>query len=177
MKRAKDLYPKLISDENLRLAILTVNATHKWHPHHRPNKTVLRVEADIDGYVEKLREIIVNGYDAAPPRIARRWDKSAGKWRDISEPRLWPDQYVHHAVIQVLEPVLMRGMDKFCCGSIKGRGIHYGVKAIKKWMRTDPKGTKYAEELDIHHFYDSLTIETVMARLRRLVKDRRMLDV
>ena len=66
MKRAKDLYPKLISDENLRLAILTVNATHKWHPHHRPNKTVLRVEADIDGYVEKLREIIVNGYDAAP---------------------------------------------------------------------------------------------------------------
>ena len=167
MKRAKDLYPKLISDENLRLAILTVNATHKWHPHHRPNKTVLRVEADIDGYVEKLREIIVNGYDAAPPRIARRWDKSAGKWRDISEPRLWPDQYVHHAVIQVLEPVLMRGMDKFCCGSIKGRGIHYGVKAIKKWMRTDPKGTKYAEELDIHHFYDSLTIETVMARLRR----------
>lgn len=76
MKRAKDLYQKLISDENLRLAILTVNATHKWHPHHRPNKTVLRVEADIDGYVEKLREIIVNGYDAAPPRIARRWDKA-----------------------------------------------------------------------------------------------------
>ena len=61
MKRAKDLYPKLISDENLRLAILTVNGTHKWHPHHRPKKTVLRVEADIDGYVEKLREIIVNG--------------------------------------------------------------------------------------------------------------------
>ena len=133
MKRAKDLYQKLISDENLRLAILTVNATHKWHPHHRPNKTVLRVEADIDGYVEKLREIIVNGYDAAPPRIARRWDKSAGKWRDISEPRLWPDQYVHHAVIQVLEPVLMRGMDKFCCGSIKGRGIH----SVYGWVDED----------------------------------------
>lgn len=177
MKRAKDLYQKLISDENLRLAILTVNATHKWHPHHRPNKTVLRVEADIDGYVEKLREIIVNGYDAAPPRIARRWDKSAGKWRDISEPRLWPDQYVHHAVIQVLEPVLMRGMDKFCCGSIKGRGIHYGVKAIKKWMRTDPKGTKYAEELDIHHmrYMDNLTLfgrnKRKLRKLRGMIED------
>ena len=53
MKRAKDLYQKLISDENLRLAILTVNATHKWHPHHRPNKTVLRVEADIEEFLEK----------------------------------------------------------------------------------------------------------------------------
>ena len=177
MKRVRDLYPKLISEENLRLAILTVNATHRWHPHHRPNRTVLRVEADIDGYVKRLREIFNNGYEAAKPRLATRWDKSAGKWRDISEPRLWPDQYVHHAVIQVLEPVLMRGMDNFCCGSIKKRGIHYGLKAIKKWMRTDLKGTKYGEELDIHHFYDSLKTETVMARLRQLIKDRRMLDV
>lgn len=177
MKRARDLYQKLISEENLRLAILTVNATHRYHPHHKPNRTVVRVEADIDGYVRELREIFNRGYEAAPPRLARRWDKSAGKWRDISEPKLWPDQYVHHAVIQVLEPVLMRGMDKFCCGSIKGRGIHYGVRAIKKWMETDPKGTKYSEELDIHHYYESLTTETVMKRLRQLVKDRRMLDV
>lgn len=68
-------------------------------------------------------------------------------------------------------------MDPYCCGSIKGRGIHYGMKAIKKWMQTDKKGTKYAQELDIHHFYDSLTVETVMGRLRQLVKDRRMLEV
>ncbi len=74
MKRAKDLYQKLISDENLRLAILTVNATHKWHPHHRPNKTVLRVggghrricgEAARSSSTDMMR----------PHRIARRWDK------------------------------------------------------------------------------------------------------
>lgn len=177
MKRANHLYEKLISEENLRRAIMTVNASHRWHPHHKPNKTVRRVEADVDGHAKMLREIIQSGYDAAKPRLARRWDKSAGKWRDIAEPRLWPDQYVHHAVIQVLEPVMMRGMDPFCCGSIKGRGIHYGMKAIKKWMRTDKKGTKYAQELDIHHFYDSLTVETVMGQLRRMVKDRRMLEV
>lgn len=177
MKRANHLFEKLISEDNLRRAILTVNASHRWHPRHKPNKTVLRVEADIEGYVKLLREIIEGGYEAAEPRLARRWDKSAGKWRDIAEPRLWPDQYVHHAAIQVLEPVMMKGMDPYCCGSIKGRGIHYGMKAIKKWLRTDRKGTKYSEELDIHHFYDSLTEETVMARLRQLVKDRRMLEV
>lgn len=175
MKRVSNLYPKLISEENLRRAILEVNATHRYYPHHRPNRTVSRVEADIDMYVKLLRDIFSNGYEAAAPRLARRWDKSAGKWRDIAEPRLWPDQYVHHAVIQVLEPVMMRGMDRFCCGSIRNRGIHYGVRAIKKWLRTDPKGTKYAEELDIRHFYDSLTAEAVMERLRQLVKDRRML--
>lgn len=177
MKRVNHLYEKLLSDENLRLAIFTVKGSHRWHPHHKPNKTVLRVEKDVDCYVRLLREIFVNGYEAAPPRLATRWDKSAGKYREISEPRLWPDQYIHHAVIQVLEPVMMRGMDRFCCGSIRGRGIHYGVRAIKKWLRADPKGTKYCEELDIHHFYDSLKPDVVMQRLRQLVKDRRMLDV
>lgn len=176
MKRAKNLYQQLISEDNLRRAILEVNHTHRYHAHHKINQTVARVDANIDLYVARLRDIFDHGYEATAPRIARRWDKSAGKWRDISEPCLWPDQYVHHAVIQVLEPVMMRGMDPYCCGSIRGRGIHYGVRAIKKWLRTDPKGTTYAEELDIHHFYDSLTTETVMSRLKQLVKDRRMLD-
>ena len=58
MKRANNLFPKLVSEENLRLAIFAVNVTHRFHPHHRPNRTVARVEADIDRYVKELREII-----------------------------------------------------------------------------------------------------------------------
>ena len=81
MKRANNLFPKLVSEENLRLAIFAVNVTHRFHPHHRPNRTVARVEADIDRYVKELREIITGGYEANEPRLARRWDKSAGKWR------------------------------------------------------------------------------------------------
>lgn len=177
MKRQGNLYEKLISDENLRLALLTVNKTHRWHPKHRPNKTVLRVEANPDKYVAALREIIETGFAPHAPNLKRRWDKSAGKWRDISEPRLWPDQYIHHALIQVLEPVMMRGMDNFCCGSIKGRGMHYGQKAIKKWMKNDLKGTKYCLELDIHHFYGSLQPAFVLDRMKQLVKDRRVLDL
>ena len=45
MKRANNLFPKLVSEENLRLAIFAVNVTHRFHPHHRPNRTVARVEA------------------------------------------------------------------------------------------------------------------------------------
>ena len=72
---------------------------------------------------------------------------------------------------------MMRGMDPYCCGSIRGRGIHYGVKAMKKWHRNDPKGTRWCAQLDIRHFYDSLKPEVVMARLRQLVKDHRVLDL
>ena len=134
MKRANNLFPKLVSEENLRLAIFAVNVTHRFHPHHRPNRTVARVEADVDRYVKELREIITGGYEANEPRLARRWDKSAGKWRDISEPRLWPDQYVHHAVIQVLEPIMMRGMDNFTLFGRNKRKLRRLRELIEKWL-------------------------------------------
>lgn len=179
MKRVNHLYEKLISDENLELAIHEVNSTHRWYPHHRPNRTVVWVEKDIPARVVDLREIINGLIDGSiqlkEPKRRRRWDKSACKWRDINEPALWPDQYVHHALIQVLQPVMMRGMDRFCCGSIRNRGIHYGMKAIKKWMKEDKHGTKYCMELDIHHFYDSVDPKFVIQRMKCLVKDYRVL--
>ena len=177
MKRVNHLFDYLISDENLGNAIDEVNATHRWRPRHRPDKTVQRVEADRAGSIEALRTIIVSGFEPSPARKKRRWDKSAGKWRDIYEPKLWPDQYIHHALVQALQRPMMRGMDPYCCGSIRGRGIHYGVKAMKKWHRDDPKGTRWCAQLDIRHFYDSLKPEVVMARMRQLVKDHRVLDL
>lgn len=147
MKRAKNLYAKLISDDNLRQALQEVNRTHRWHPHHKPNRVVAWVEGDMEQRILDLREIIETGFEASPAAKKRRWDKSAGKWRDIHEPKLWPDQYIHHALVQVLQPVMMRGMDPWCCGSIRGRGIHYGLDAMKKWNRKDPKGTRWCAEL------------------------------
>lgn len=138
MKRVGNLYDPMISDGNLERAIHDVNASHRWLPRHKPNKTVAWVEEDIPARVKELREIIIGIIDGtvnlAPPLKKRRYDKSAGKWRDINEPLLWPDQYVHHALVQVLQPAMMKGMDRYCCGSIEKRGIHYGVKTIKKWM-------------------------------------------
>lgn len=88
----------------------------------------------------------------------------------------WPDQYVHHALIQVLQPRMMQGMDFYCCGSIRERGPHREKNAIQRWMKYDRKGTKYEFCGDIRHFYDSLTPEVVMARMRQLYKDCRVLD-
>jgi len=126
--------------------------------------------------VEELRSLIQKGFEPSEVKKKRRYDANAGKWREISEPRLWPDQCVHHALIQVLEPVMMRGMDHYCCGSIKGRGAHYGIKAVKKWMKSK-KAVKWCVEMDIRHFYDSLKGEWVMERMKQLVKDRRVLDL
>lgn len=177
MKRTGNLWDALISDDNLSRAITVVNRGHHWLKNHKPNRCTAWVEETFGERRKELRKIIENGFTPKPPKISKRWDASAQKWREISEPVLWPDQYVHHALIQVLEPTMMRGMDPFCCGSIKGRGVHYGMRAMKGWMKKDIKGTKYCLTMDIRHFYQSLQPEIVMARMRQLVKDRRVLDL
>lgn len=176
MKRVNDLFPKLISDENILLAITEVNRTHRTHK-GRLNKVVMWVERTLPERIEELRQMMLDGFEPSPARCIKRYDHSAGKWRDICEPKLYPDQYVHHMIVQVLQPVMMRGMDYWCCGSIRGRGTIRGIKGIKKWFKNDRKNMKYAAELDIYHFYDSLTPEVVMRRLRQLIKDEKMFSV
>lgn len=176
-KRKGNLWEPLVSDENLGKAIDEVNRTHHWRTHHRPNGCTAWVEETRDERIEELRQILTAGFVPKPPHVTERWDASARKWRTVSEPAQWPDQYVHHALIQVLQPVFMRGMDKWCCGSIRNRGPHYAQAAIEGWMEKDTKGTKYELCGDIRHFYDSLTSEVVMARMRQLIKDHRVLDL
>ena len=101
MKRKGNLFERLTGDENLNLAIDEVNQTHRWHPHHKPNKVVAWVDGTKAERVKELREIILQGFDPSPSTPKRRWDKSAGKWRDIYEPRLWPDQYIHLSLIHI----------------------------------------------------------------------------
>ena len=171
MKREKDIYVKIIDEENIAKAIDAVNKTHRWNYGHKPNRTVLWVESTKPDRIVEIRAIIEHGFIPSNPRRRRIFDQAAWKWRDICEPRLYPDQYIHHAVIQALTPIMMKGMDRWCCGSIRGRGTHYGARAIKKWMKNDIRGTKYALELDIKHFYDSIKPQYVMDRMRQLIKD------
>ena len=177
MKRVRNLFEKIISDDNLNKAIDEVNRTHHWKARHKPNACTAWVEETKPERIKQLREIITGGFESRPPRIITRYDASARKERIISEPAQWPDQYIHHALIQVLQPVMMRGMDKYCCGSIKGRGAHYAKRAIEGWVRHDRKGTRWELCGDIYHFYDSLKPEVVMARMRELIKDSRTLDL
>ena len=170
------MYEQLISEENLRKAIAETSKGHRWRPGHKPNKTTIAVENHASEAVAELRQLIESGFVPSPLRTRERWDKNAGKFRLIAEPKLWPDQYIHHALVQILQPIFLRGMDYWCCGSVKGRGIKRGKAGIERWMREDLKGTRYCAEGDVRKFYDSLRPEVAFSLLKQKVKDRRFLD-
>jgi len=64
----------------------------------------------------------------------------------------YPDQCIHWAIMQQIEPLLMRGMYEFCCAPIRNRGLHYASNHIKKILVRDRKNTKYCLKLDIKKF-------------------------
>lgn len=115
------------------------------------------------------------------------------KKRNIIKPFYRYEQVVHHAIIQVLAPtadqirkdptlhkVINRGAYEFTCGSVKGRGAHYGKRYIERWIRQDRKNTKYVLKIDVRHFFESIPHDKLKSMLRRVIADKktlRLLDI
>ncbi|MGN0706561.1 MAG: reverse transcriptase domain-containing protein [Faecalibacterium sp.] len=169
-KRVGNLYPLIYDIDNLREAIRMAAKGKKRR------KNVQNILKNVDHYASELQRILINrSYVPSPYRVKEMYDGIQRKKRTIAEPKFFPDQCIHHALIQVLEKVLMRGMYEFSCGSIPGRGTHRAKKYIEKWIRKDPKHTKYVLKMDVRKFYPSISHDVLKARFRRIIKDQKTL--
>ena len=111
-------------------------------------------------------------YTPSPYQIIELFDGATKKKRTISKPRFYPDQIIHWALMLQIEHIIMKGMYLYNCGSIPKRGTSYGQKVIEKWMRNDPKCTKYCLKMDVSKYYPSVSNEIMKAKFRKKIKDR-----
>lgn len=170
MKRIGFLYEKMCEKELIRKAIIMASKKK------RRRKSVRRILKNMDYYVEELYSMMVNEtFSPAPYHRFTIKDGATQKVREICCPKFYPDQIVHWIVILATQPALTRGMYEFNCGSVPGRGPHYGKKYVERWFKRDRKNTKYCLKLDIRKFYPSLKAPVVMRELRRSIKCARTL--
>ncbi|MDR1338620.1 MAG: RNA-directed DNA polymerase, partial [Prevotellaceae bacterium] len=96
------------------------------------------------------------------------------KEREIFRLPYYPDRIVHHAVMNILEPVWLSifTADTYSC--IKYRGIHATAGKVKKALK-DVEGTAYCLKLDIRKFYPSIDHDILKQIIRRKIKDIRLL--
>ncbi|MDO5391045.1 MAG: reverse transcriptase domain-containing protein [Eubacteriales bacterium] len=169
-KRAGFLYEKICDLDNIKAAIL--NASKK----KRRQKNVRRILDNIDYYAHQIQMMLQN-MTYHPSKYVTKLinDGIRQKKRNIAKPRFYPDQCIHHALIQGIEPVLMKGMYHYCCGSVKGRGDKRIRKAVKKWLKRNPKKSKYVLKMDVHHFYESIDHDELKKVLAKKIKDKRVL--
>ena len=170
MKRAKDLFNDIASVENCRQAILNAASEKKTH------KNVARVLNDIDKYALKLSEMIKNDtWVPSEPGTKKMYDDHRHKWRSIKCPRFYPDQCMHWAVMLVVKPIFMKGMDAHSYGNVPDRGVHTAKKYCERIIRKDVENTKYALNMDIRHNFDTTPRWYVKELLRKKIKDERTL--
>lgn len=135
-----------------------------------------RILTDIDRYAQELKEMLeAENVVLSPPQTREIYDNSCRKRRTITIPKFYPDQIIHWLVITAIQPVIMRGMYRYCCGSIPNRG---GIDA-KAYVETaihDDK-MRYCAKLDISKFFDSVRPPILLDMLRRKIKDARMLNL
>jgi hypothetical protein len=99
-----------------------------------------------------------------------------GKERVIFKLPYNPDRVIHHALLQVVEPVLAKTYIKDTYQSIKGRGAHQAKKRIKSFLK-DKHNTKYCLKIDIKKFYPNVDNEIFKKLIRKKIKCKDTLEL
>lgn len=136
---------------------------------------VIEIEKDFDHNVDLMQAMLRETRpDGDPDKMFTpeyqqpKFIFEHGKQREIYRPKIW-DQWVHHIVIIVLAPILLKHSYAFSCGSMPKRGGVYGKRKLERVIKR--QGFKYFAKLDIRHFFNSVNIRYVTSTLRKLIED------
>ena len=138
------IYEAICDINNLRLAHKNAKRGKGWY------KEVQEVEKDLDNNLLKIREMLLNhSYHTSAYEVFKK--KEGKKEREIYKLPYYPDRIVHWAIIQVIEPILLRQFISTTYSAIPKRGIHKCLYQILE-DRKDFKGTQYCLKLDIKKY-------------------------
>lgn len=174
MKEYKYLYSRMLDEAVIR------KAYKKLRKGKTKRKEIQQIDANLDAEVKAMRLMIENtkppGVPVEHPELAYKPKKRMhkvifehGKRRKIYMPEIH-EQWIHHIIVLILEPIITATAYKFSCGSFPKRGAHYGKKQIEKWIRRG-KGIRNFAKIDIRHFYDNIRLDILMRELRIRIKD------
>ncbi len=167
MKRIGNLFDKVISLENLRLA------DEKARKGKLRSYGVQTHDKNRDANLLALHESLKNGtFKTSPYHIFKIYEP---KERQIFRLPYFPDRILHHAIMNVLEPIWVSVFNKNTYSCIKNRGIHACAKDVKQALKQDPDGTRYCLKIDVRKFYPSINHSILKAVVRRKIKDNRLL--
>lgn len=181
MKSYSHLWEQYMSEENYHKAVhhATMHKggkKRKW----RKVKYIKDHEAEL---MPEMMDYAAHFYNEKhEPKMI--YDGVRRKQRVILVPSM-REQIVHHMIINVIKPIILRPLYFHSYGSIPGRGATKGRKkktfggkeAIEKFIRDHPRDCKYCLKMDIHKFFDSVPHDKLKAMFRRVIHDESFLQI
>ena len=167
MKRIGNLYEKICSIDNL---ILAEKKARRGKSKQRGVKLFDRNKED---NLISLHHVLVNlEYKTSKYHVFKIFE---GKEREIFRLPYFPDRIVHHAIMNILEPIFVSTFTKDTYSCIKNRGIHKASHSLRKSLKS--KEFKYCLKLDIQKFYPNIDHTILKTLLRKKFKDRDLLKI
>lgn len=165
------LFDNMITDASMTSAFIDASENK------RDRDDVIRVLSNLDSEREKLRQLLISetiNFTKHPVCTINEY--SCQKERDIIKPYYRYEQVVHHLVVNQLKPIILRSLDLYSCGSIPGRGCHYGKYHMERWIKEYPKDqTLYVLKMDVRHFFENIDHDILKSMLRKKIRDKKFL--
>lgn len=168
MKRYGYLYEKIYSMENLELAHHNARKKKTWY------KEVKMIDENPELYLKQLQNMLINHTYKTSEYITFK-KKEHGKERIIYKLPYFPDRICQWAILQVIEPYIMRYFTKNTYSAIPGRGIHGCLKDVINAVQKDVPNCQYCLKIDAKKFYPSIDHKILKSIYRRLFKDKELL--
>jgi len=161
MKRVGNLYEKIISIENLKLA------DEMARRHKKESYGVKKHDMNRESNILKLHEMLKNKtFRTSTYHVFKIYEP---KEREIYQLPYFPDRIVHHAIMNILEPIWHKIFISHTYSCIKGRGIHKCSLDLQKALK-DKENTTYCLKIDIAKFYPSIDHEVLKSIIRKKIK-------
>lgn len=168
MKRYNNLFDKIVSLDNLYLA----DKKARRNKQHRPE--IVEFDKNRDQLLSDLQNKLINGtYKTSEYYIYKIYEP---KEREIFKLPYYPDRIVHHAIMNIMEPIWVSCFIKGTYSCIKKRGIHKALQDVKEALK-DKANTEYCLKLDIRKFYPSIDHDILKQVVRKKIKDKRLLNL
>lgn len=168
MKRYNNLFDKIVNIDNLYLA------DKKARKNKSNRKDIKQFDQNKEELLKKLQQDLINGtYKTSEYNtfIIRE-----PKERLIFRLPYYPDRIVHHAVMNIMEPIWVSIFIKNTYSCIKHRGIHEALQDVREALK-DADNTTYCLKLDIKKFYPSINHEVLKEIIRKKIKDQKLLQL
>lgn len=168
MKRYNNLFDKIVSLDNLYEA----DKRARRQKSHRPE--VMLFDKNKDKLLLDLQRKLINGeYETSEYYVFKIYEP---KEREIFKLPYYPDRIVHHAIMNIMEPIWVSAFIKGTYSCIRKRGIHKALKDVKFALK-DEINTQYCLKLDIRKFYPSIDHDILKTIIRKKIKDKRLLSL
>lgn len=115
----------------------------------------------------RIREnILERSYNAPVIRYVPINDSGSGKDRvlGIECPMM---KFYENLFRYAADPLFRAKVGTYQVAAIKGKGQRFGVRAFRKWLGGDTRGTRYEAQMDIRKCYPSIPHDKILARLHR----------